>query len=857
MKNLLNKYFTVRIFGKDENLKYRCTTKFKEETATELFNNLSNLKRVASDDGDVNFNHLLFSAINYFFTSIYGRTNKDDLFIGHKVKDEFYTIAYIKQCFDNCNRTDFVPVDRIVAPYVELSNPVFYSECYLIIQTAYFFATRFGQHQFLEYTEHYARTGEKLPPELYEFDFEVLSKKYDDIAKSLEVKENEKQLHPIKNYLFLWYSSAIELILNESKIKNDNFRQTEKDGHFRVYNAFAQCPRTLRYSQAFQLVQCDISSAYPTMIDLKVGSSLGKSIYDQLAAKRNISRSQAKILFNTALNSAKYRQGLKRDQYFSMLLDCGYTRVQALTILYEITDGKEKFFDWASKQEKQIIEEFKKQNRLFNGTRVHDAIVFLHLKKLDYSSLKLNVKGFTFSLEHLNIATANDTFYNSNRFILNKKISFAPSFLGLVNSWTSEIDKRNTKGTFSGFVDVKTRSLDKDVPPTEKALFIDVSVYSTFYQYATCNIETEKYNSESGLVHSILNYNSLLERFAFSFKLCQYWTDRNITKSDIYTIVERYRTYSNLCFDVDTVVKELSAIDFYDFDSSTIQLITKQRDWSFNSSGSYDDDFEFNQALTKAKKTINQRYYISLVMDWFAENPFTFLKPSDIGIKRVRGELKEFIDGLNFIYTGTKTYSFLTFPNNFDTPYMTYNIRVGRIKAKSEEDKKNKGRYALQMSKLQDKIKKLDDDKEKFIKEREAILDFVGREKIFNPKNKNHKIKKYLEANNINYQTLLKFAKIYQQHKNYIIEWEDDRNFKTYFEKDAPQLPKYDYITAEFDTDLSNSVFYNRVPELTEFKYKLSLQGYALDFYKFHSKNWDDVERQIRDGQRTINPYVK
>jgi DNA polymerase III delta prime subunit len=70
-------------------------------------------------------------------------------------------------------------------------------------------------------------------------------------------------------------------------------------------------------------------------------------------------------------------------------------------------------------------------------------------------------------------------------------------------------------------------------------------------------------------------------------------------------------------------------------------------------------------------------------------------------------------------------------------------------------------------------------------------------------------------------------------------------------------VPKYDYITAEFDTDLSNSVFYNRVPELTEIKRKTTLQGYALDFYKFHSKNWDDVERQIRDGQRTINQYVK
>jgi hypothetical protein len=853
MKNLLNKYFTVRIFGKDENLKYRCTTKFKEETATELFNNLSNLKRVASDDGDVNFNHLLFSAINYFFTSIYGRTNKDDLFIGHKVKDEFYTIAYIKQCFDNCNRTDFVPVDRIVAPYVELSNPVFYSECYLIIQTAYFFATRFGQHQFLEYTEHYARTGEKLPPELYEFDFEVLSKKYDDIAKSLEVKENEKQLHPIKNYLQLWYTSALELILNESKIKNDNFRQTEKDGHFRVYNAFAQCPRTLRYTQAFQLVQCDISSAYPTMIDLKVGSTLGKTIYDQLAAKRNISRSQAKILFNTALNSAKYRQGLKRDQYFSMLLDCGYTRTQALTILYEITDGKEKFFDWASKQEKQIIEEFKKQNRLFNGTRVHDAIVFLHLKKLDYSSLNLNVKGFTFSLEHLNIATANDTFYNSNRFILNKKISFAPSFLGLVNSWTSEIDKSTTKGTFSGFVDVKTRSLDKDVPPTEKALFIDVSVYSTFYQYATCNIETEKYNSESGLVHSILNYNSLLERFAFSFKLCQYWSESNVTKSDIYTIVERYRTYSNLCFDVDTVAEHLYCIDLYDFDSSTIQLITKQRDWSFNNGGSYDDDFEFNQALNKAKKTINQRHYLKLMIDWFTDNPDTFLRPSDIGLNKNKGGLKATIDFFNIVFYGSKNQKKFSF--NEIIPPLIYSTNI-------------RGRKILEKV---NKIKKETPRKRALILEYEAIK---AKEKELENKLRSHKIQKQylmfcIKADDFVFDNKdfigdvdLRQTIIDLKHTHFLSDEYEEvaaiiEDYLSSLKPIITDVPKYDYITAEFDTDLSNSVFYNRVPDLTEFKRKTSLHGYALDFYKFHSKNWDDVERQIRDGQRTINPYVK
>jgi hypothetical protein len=832
MKNLLNKYFTVPIIDKDENIKYRCTTKFKEETATELFNNLSNLKRVASDS-DVSFNDLVYSAINYFFTSIYGRTNKDDLFIGHKVKDDFYTIAYIKQCFDNCNRTDFVPVDRIVAPYVELSNPVFYSECYLIIQTAYFFATRFGQHQFLEYTEHYARTGEKLPPELYDFDFEVLNKKYYDIAESLLLNENEKQLHPIKNYLFLWYSSAIELILNESKIKNDNFRQTEKDGHFRVYNAFAQCPRTLRYTQAFQLVQCDISSAYPTMIDLKVGSSLGKSIYDQLATKRNISRSQAKILFNTALNSAKYRQGLKRDQYFSMLLDCGYTTVQALTILYEITDGKEKFFDWASKQEKQIIEEFKKQNRLFNGTRVHDAIVFLHLKKLDYSSLNLNVKGFTFSLEHLNPANTNDTFYNSNRFILNKKISFAPSFLGLVNSWTSEIDKRNTKGTFSGFVDVKTRSLDKDVPPTEKALFIDVSVYSTFYQYATCNIETEKYNSESGLVHSILNYNSLLERFAFSFKLCQYWSESNVTKSDIYTIVERYRTYSNLCFDVDTVAEHLYSIDFYDFDSSTIQLITKQRDWSFNSGGSYDDDFEFNQALNKAKKTINQRHYLKLMIDWFTDNPNTFLTPSDIGLNINKNGQRVAIDFFNTTFFGSKNQKKFSFHEIITPLIVTTSIRGVKILQKVN------------------KIKKETPRKRALMLEYEAL------------KRKENDLKQQLKSSNDLKQNILNYVKgleaLSEENKLKIdapiLDLLED--YLSSLKPIITDVPKYDYITAEFDTDLSNSVFYNRVPELTEIKRKTTLQGYALDFYKFHSKNWDDVERQIRDGQRTINQYVK
>ena len=109
-------------------------------------------------------------------------------------------------------------------------------------------------------------------------------------------------------------------------LKITTLNKLNENNEHRIYNLLAMCPRTLRYEQAFQMVLCDISSAYPTMIDDFVGSDLGSSIYDNLAKEKTF-RAEAKKLFNTALNSEKYRplNSKERENYFSMLLDCLYT----------------------------------------------------------------------------------------------------------------------------------------------------------------------------------------------------------------------------------------------------------------------------------------------------------------------------------------------------------------------------------------------------------------------------------------------------------------------------------------------------------------------------------------------------
>ena len=831
--NILQKYFRTSITPADVNIKFECTQTFKGNPTKEFIYALQNVKgNLKESTNEVSFNTLLFSAVNYFFESIYGRTS-NDVFKAHKVKDSDYTIRFIKQCFDNCNYTGFVAKERFVNEFIRLENATYFKECYLVIQTAFFYDSVFGKHQFLEYTEHFARTNKKLPIENYKFDVDVLEKKYKDIET-----DKSKHFNSITNYLYLWYYSAIEIILNESSIKNTNFRQTERNNEFRIYNALAMCPRTLRYEQAFKLVLCDISSAYPTMIDKHVGSNLGKSIYDNLAKEKNISRIEAKKLFNTALNSERFRplNSSQRDDYFGLLLDCGYTTIQALKILTEITDSKKyKFFDWASKREKDLIELFKTENRLQNVSRIHDALLFLYDSTFDYSKIKLNFDIFNFSFEYLNEPILNNTFFNSNRFIKRKNISFIPKEIGLSNSWTETLPK-DVKGTFFDSVDVilnKGRFNVKKGKETSLEASHDVSINVTFfnseYRYITANFKTETYDSEFGLLHLVNSFDSLIDDFYNSLRIIKTINGRSLNEIELQKVLIRYRELSNLCFDVPALLNILINLQIESLNDVEFNDAIKTRDYVLNSDVKCVNDFVFNIALNKARAKVNDSYYLNLMLSWFKDNPHTFLKCEDIGLNRKNERLKTMLDCLNFLFVGSKHFKSAQKMLHLSTTYDNTLLKYQANETKSVRDNRNKQRNIIQINKLELKLKELKLQIDTLENNQNLILDY------FNSNN----IDKSIVLTTINYDSEI---------LNYILDL-----------KEAPTPIKEVNVqkVLQFETDYSNSVFYHKVPDYTEFINSKSLKDYNLEFFKFHQKNWDSVLEQMKQGNRIIKPYHK
>lgn len=827
--NILQKYFRTSITPADVNIKFECTQTFKGNPTTDFIYALQNIKgNLKESTNDVTFNTLLFSAVNYFFESIYGRTS-NDVFKPHKVKYSDYTIRFIKQCFDNCNHTGFVTKERFVNEFIHLDNATYFKECYLVIQTAFFYDSVFGKHQFLEYTEHYARTNKKLPIENYKFDVDVLEKKYKDI-------ENDKSKHfnSITNYLYLWYYSAIEIILNESIIKNTNFRQTERNDEFRIYNALALCPRTLRYEQAFKLVLCDISSAYPTMMDKHVGSNLGKRIYDNLAKEKNITRIEAKKLFNTALNSERYRplNSKQRDDYFGMLLDCGYTTIQALKILTEITDSKKyKFFDWASKREKDLIELFKTENRLQNVSRIHDALLFLYDSTFDYSKIKLKFDIFNFSFEYLNEPILNKTFFNSKRFIKRKNISFIPKEIGLANVQQDKFPT-DVKGRFFDVVDVTFNkgvfSIKNNIETSLEKNYkvkIDVTFYNDSYMYIHANFKTETFNKEFGLIYFINTYSELKTAIVNSLRIVKSINENFIEVSDLITILNRYKKLSNLCFDAHTLANDVLNTEIKILNNFEFESKVETRDYSINSDTICDDDFAFNIALNVARAKVNDVYYFNLILNWFKDNTDTFLRCSDIGLNENNKRLKTIVNAFNILFTGGKNYQSAHFLREFRNTYDNTLLKYNDILAKSVRDSRNKTRNSIRINKLEEKLSN---------------------------------IKKVIDTIEQNQRIILNYFSTPGAIQTDVLDNVDfDKEvLKTILDlKPSPPIKQIEPTeTPQYNTDYSNSIFYHKVPKYADFIKQKNLKGYNLDFFKFHSENWNEVLKQMEEGNTQIKP---
>lgn len=148
------------------------------------------------------------------------------------------------------------------------------------------------------------------------------------------------------------------------------FKTTSIDN--RVFNTATKTTRQLRGYTPYQLIQCDIKSAFASFLDTLVGSNIAQDVYSNLEKKYKIERTEAKIWFNMMLNDNR-RSVHDAKTFFRA---CGYTKDQVSKIIELTLAEKGSFYKTMTKMEDNLIEDFKYINRLdYTAVRLHDAII--------------------------------------------------------------------------------------------------------------------------------------------------------------------------------------------------------------------------------------------------------------------------------------------------------------------------------------------------------------------------------------------------------------------------------------------------------------------------------------------------
>ncbi|WP_298996742.1 DEAD/DEAH box helicase family protein [uncultured Tenacibaculum sp.] len=205
-----------------------------------------------------------------------------------------------------------------------------------------------------------------------------------------------------------------------------------KEKKDREYNPITQLPSTFRHVIPIKMVEVDITSANPQIVDRVLGTHIGLNIYNNLMTTKNITRNEAKMTYNSFLNN--HKSSIKRA--YSFYLECGYTPEKA-NELSKLTAQVRKgsFYEKMTESEATIIftyEQFLNDYKI-KSYRFHDAII---IKETDAKKIHLptQMKGYTFHLGYFN---------NENKYINTMKNEVKETIIRTLTNTTADVNKED------------------------------------------------------------------------------------------------------------------------------------------------------------------------------------------------------------------------------------------------------------------------------------------------------------------------------------------------------------------------------------------------------------------------------
>ena len=580
------------------NLKYTIQNLITPDIKENFNKALNNIQGDKYGTKGIHIKELTKVALAYFFSEVFPKN--------YHIKDSYYTLEAVKGFLDANNLSPYTAIHEICGAWFPLHDASLFNECWLIIQTAWFFnSEHFGHHQYIDYLNHYIETGKKLPIELYRYDKAYLQKKYKDQLKFNGFKLVEQ-----------WHYYILFLVVCELERPKIHFKSTYKG--YRDYNPLTKCPRQLRPLTPFKVVECDIKSAFPSFLDYQFGCNLKDEVYNNLMRCYGIGRSDAKILFNKKLNSGKY---LSKIEIIDFLVSCGYSEDVARDITILTHDPNNIFLYYMTEFEEAAIDDFVRENNIVGAGRLHDAVLFIDKGIKPFNLIIDN--DITFGYKELNRPVIKPFFAYSSKHLQYARVSALPTNQSeftkpLIKRYV--LNKPNAIGEANGF-----------------------KFYESKYDYITADFDCNK----------AYTYNMFIERLKTTISTLKYLNNRSITKQELIRILNNIRRNSNICFSVRHTSRFL--VKYLNAPVQDIEI--KSCDFTLTELKPFKTKIEFLNAYNEAKKQINQNRNLyklaELLHTSYTNKRLSWLVCEFIGKHETTNKLERLLLGrLNYLITG-------------------------------------------------------------------------------------------------------------------------------------------------------------------------------------------------------------
>lgn len=545
-------------FSNNENLKTDIQNRINYNIEATFLKALNDIKGDTGNGTD--FSEVTILALAYFYSEIFTDSTID----------RFYTLEMVKGFFDADNLTPYTAIHEIDVEFHKLKYTPLFNHCWLIIQTAWFFNSQyFGHHQHIDYVNHYIATGHKLDLENYNGDKEYLQKSY------TKVDDTKKKQYPINGFTLVknWHNYILFLVCNELNLSIENFKIEYK--HNRQTNSLTKSSRALRPLTPFKIIECDIKSAFPTFLDIEAGSNIKDKVYSNLMKSKNITRPEAKILFNTICNSGKYKSEKFTIDFF---ISCGYSNEQTKKLI-KLTHDKERiFYRFMTEYEELAIKLFIQQNNQNRCGRLHDSVLFIDNKIKP--KLLIVHPNCDFGYKALNRPIIKESFAQGNKMLKYAYINSIPKGLNLISK--IEFQKPESKGTANGF-----------------------KFYKSKFEYITASFNINNYK----LVQKdfIIRCIDMIETLIFL-------NNKPLNSKQLFIILRHIRQNSNLIFNIRAMFERFKYEDSY-----SVMPERKTRNYDIVEKMNFKKNIDFIKALSEAEKLVNIKYNFKDLFDLLDE----------------------------------------------------------------------------------------------------------------------------------------------------------------------------------------------------------------------------------------------